>query len=187
MLGPMSRSLVSSGARLAFIAGLAACGGSQGDEGPGAPSPTVSCLEDARLDRYTDSAAGELDKVGELGVLSFRFFDLEPSPPAKGSNTFHVQLDSMEGAENASTALLERGLRVDLRMPDHGHGTSVEPVITPDPASSSAGRAFTVAPLYLFMPGIWQLEFEAVEPAAGEGAAPQSMIDRVVLHFCIEG
>jgi hypothetical protein len=127
----------------------------------------VSCTDDPRLDAY----AGELDKAGELGVLAFRFFDLDPTPPAKGLNTFHVQVtggDAMPGQ-----------LRVDLRMPDHGHGTSVEPSISADAAPGT----YTVRQLFLFMPGVWRLEFEALD-APGDGAA---MLDSVVLHFCVEG
>jgi hypothetical protein len=187
MLSLMLRSLVSSAAELALIAALAACGGSGSDEGPGAPAPTVSCREDARLDDYTDPGAGELDKVGELGVVSFHFFDLEPAPPAKGNNTFHIELSPIAAGAAPSGALSQSELRVDLRMPDHGHGTSVEPVVTPGPTSDPSRRAFVVAPLYLFMPGVWRLEFEAFDTSVGESPGIQSMIDRAVLHFCIEG
>jgi hypothetical protein len=170
----MFRFLPCGGALLAFIASSAGCGGSDGGEAPPPSTPTVSCTTDPRLDSYM----GELDKSGERGLLSFRFFDLQPSPPAKGMNTFHVQMHDAAG-----TPMLA-DLRVDLRMPDHGHGTSVEPVISPDPALA----AYTVAPLYLFMPGVWRLEFEAFAEPPGE-AAPLGdlMLDRVVLHFCVEG
>jgi hypothetical protein len=197
MLTPMPRRLVSSSAlllpvlgspnhnlaTLAIVAGLAACGGSGDDEEPGVPGQTVSCQEDARIDHYPGTDTDELDKAGELGVLSFRFFDLVPSPPAKGNNTFHVQLDSTGAGQSAGTDLMQSGLRVDLRMPDHGHGTSVEPVITPN----GTPGGFMVAPLYLFMPGIWRLEFEAYDASTGQSSTPRSMIDRAALHFCIEG
>jgi hypothetical protein len=165
----MFRLLSRAAALLAFIAGSAGCGGSGDDETPTPPSPTVSCTADPRL----DSVASEIDKSGALGALSFRFFDLEPSPPAKGSNTFHVQVSDAAGA------LMQGGLHVDLRMPDHGHGTSVEPVITLDPALGT----YTVTPLFLFMPGVWRLEFESFAGSADD----DSMLDSVVLHFCIEG
>jgi hypothetical protein len=158
-----------AGALLAFMAYCATGCGSAEEEAPSPPTPTVSCVDDPRLDSYS----GELDKSGELGLLSFRFFDLEPSPPAKGNNTFHLQVSDAAGAS------MQCDLRVDSRMPDHGHGTSVEPVITPDPALGS----FTIRPLYLFMPGVWRLEFSAFDDATG--SAP--MLDRAVLHFCVEG
>jgi hypothetical protein len=156
-------------AALAFMIGSAGCGGSN-EEDPGAdPNGSVSCSADPRLDAYT----GELDKAGEMGVLSFRFFDLDPAPPAKGLNTFHVEISDAAGG------VTPEQLRVGLRMPDHGHGTSVEPIISAD----GAPGMYTVRQLFLFMPGVWRLEFEAL--AAPDDDA--SMLDRVVLHFCVEG
>jgi len=145
----------------------AGCGG--GEDADQGPEATVSCTEDPRLDTY----AGELDKPGELGVLSFRFSDLSPTPPAKGSNTFHVQVS------DASGAIMQGALDVDLRMPDHGHGTSVEPVISFDAAVGQ----YTVSPLFLFMPGVWRIEFSAF--SGTDDTSPE--LDRVVLHFCVEG
>jgi YtkA-like len=164
----MFRLMPRAGALLAFIIGSAGCGGSGDDDASAAPAPSVSCLADPRLDSYT----GELDKAGELGLLSFRFFNLSPSPPAKGSNTFHVQISDAAGAP------MQGELRVELFMPDHGHGTSVEPVISPDAAPGS----YTVQPLYLFMPGVWRLTFQAFGDPADN-----AMLDDVVLHFCVEG
>jgi hypothetical protein len=77
-------SRLATVAATAFLAHLA-CG--SGGEDPGADGgESVSCTADSRLDLY----AGELAKTGERGVLSFRFADLEPAPPARGNNTFHV-------------------------------------------------------------------------------------------------
>jgi hypothetical protein len=154
-----------AGAILAFIA----CSGcSSGSDDADDPGSTVSCSSDPRLDTY----AGGLNKPGELGVLSFHFSDITPDPPAKGSNTFHVQVS------DASGAAMQGKLGVDLNMPDHGHGTSVKPVSTLDPATGS----FTVTPLYLFMPGVWRIRFDAY--AADTDASP---LDSVTLHFCVEG
>jgi len=136
-------------------------GGSAGDD-------TVSCRDDPRLDVYTDN----MDKPGELGVLTFRFSDFEPAPPAKGSNTFHVQ------ASDANGLSVTGSLGVGLTMPDHGHGTSVKPLVTLDAATST----YSVTPLYLFMPGVWRIEFDAAP--VGSESMP---LDRVTLHFCVEG
>jgi hypothetical protein len=167
MLEAMSSRLAAV-ATAAFMAHLAACGNGDDDTG-GDGGETVSCTADARLDPY----AGELAKTGERGVLSFRFSDLEPAPPARGNNTFHVQVNDAAGAA------MQVELAVDLRMPDHGHGTSVEPRVTADEAP---GR-YAVSQLYLFMPGVWRIEFEAY--AADAEGAPA--LDNVTLHFCIEG
>jgi hypothetical protein len=160
-------SRLAAAATIAFMAHLAGCGG--GGEGSSADGDTVSCTADPRLDSY----AGELAKSGERGVLSFRFSDLEPAPPARGNNTFHVQVNDIAGSA------MQVDLAVDLRMPDHGHGTSVEPSVTADDAP---GR-YTLSPLYLFMPGVWRIELEAYAAGAEDDVA----IDSVTLHFCIEG
>ena len=44
------------------------------------------------------------------------------------------------------------GLEVVPWMPAHGHGTSVSPTIT-----ETAPGTFVATPLYLFMPGSWEL------------------------------
>src|SRR5687767_1133150 len=139
----MSRLPPHAGGLLAFMAYCASGCGSAEEVAPSPPTQTVSCIGDPRLDSYSDA----LDKSGELGLLSFRFFDLEPSPPAKGNNTFHVQVTDAAGTS------MQCDLRVDSRMPDPGHGTSAEPVITPDPPLGTS----TIRPLYPFMPAAWRL------------------------------
>jgi YtkA-like protein len=130
---------------------------------------TVSCSADPRVDKYTP----EFDKPGELGVLSFRLSQSEPAPPAKGNNTFQLHISDANGAPVTGE------LKVDLKMPDHGHGTSVKAIATLDEASG----VYTVTPVYLFMPGVWRVELDAYA-ASAQGATP---LDRGVLYFCIEG
>lgn len=157
-----------------LLGSLAVGCGSGSDDGDGsAPESSVSCTSDPRLDAY----AGQMEKAGELGVLSFRFSDFEPAQPARGNNTFHVQVFEATGApvsgDDADPSHVD--LDVNLLMPDHGHGTSVVPRVT------YAAGSYTLTPLYLFMPGVWRIELDAA--AAGS----DDVLDRVTLHFCIEG
>ena len=159
-----------------FWAAASACSGDSGN-GNAATSQelegTVSCEQDPRLDAYAD-----LDKSGDLGVLSFRLAEVQPSPPAKGNNTFRLQITDAGGVP------MNGDLRVDLKMPDHGHGTSVKPRISFDPAT----QQYTVEPLYLFMPGVWRIQLEEYAGTAAEGtAAGATPLDRTALFFCIEG
>jgi hypothetical protein len=176
------RSMLSVASALA-LAGAVGCSGDAspdpltgngdapltGDDGQPLPEGEVSCAEDARIDTYTDN----MDKPGELGVLSFRFSDVEPAPPAKGSNTFHVRVTGANGAP------VTGALHVALTMPDHGHGTPVTPVVSFDAATDE----YTVTPLYLFMAGVWRIQFEAYA-GTDQGALP---LDRTRLFFCIQG
>lgn len=161
-----------------FLAGLGGCSDDpapagesdefMGEDGELLPEGTVACSEDPRLDDYV-----ALDKHGELGVLSFRLSAVEPAPPAKGNNSFQLAIHDATGAP------IEGDLHVDLKMPDHGHGTSVKPVIGFDPQTEQ----YTVSPLYLFMPGVWRIQLEAYSGSAA-GAPP---LDRTALYFCIQG
>ena len=147
---------------------LSACSGDSSAPDAGDAEGTVSCEQDPRVDPYQDLA-----KAGDLGVLSFRLAQAEPAPPAKGNNTFHLDITDASGIP------IEGALKVDLKMPDHGHGTSVKPKVSFDPATSE----WTVDPLYLFMPGVWRIQLEAYGGAASAGAP----LDRTALFFCIEG
>lgn len=152
------------------LSALGACSGDSTDPDgtAGDPEGTVSCEQDPRVD-----ADQYLARAGDLGVLSFRLAQAEPAPPVKGNNTFHLDITDASGAPAGGA------LKVDLKMPDHGHGTSVKPKVTYDPATSE----WTVDPLYLFMPGVWRIQLEAYDGAATTGAA----LDRTALFFCIEG
>jgi YtkA-like len=139
--------------------------GTQGQDANGQPLPTgsVDCTGDPRLGDYLGT-----DTMGELGVLAFRLEQVQPAPPARGSNTFQLQIHDTAGAPMVGE------LRVDLRMPDHGHGTSVRPRI-----SAGSDGQYTIEQLYLFMPGVWRIELDVREGSA--------TIDRKALFFCIEG
>jgi hypothetical protein len=166
-----ARSVITGITTALLWAAASACSGdaSKGDDATSADlEGTVSCGQDPRLDGYAD-----LNKTGDLGLLEFRLADVEPSPPAKGNNTFRLQITDAGGTP------MNGDLHVDLKMPDHGHGTSVKPRISFDPST----QQYTVEPLYLFMPGVWRIQLEEYAGAAS-GATP---LDRTALYFCIEG
>jgi hypothetical protein len=135
-----------------------------GGEG-GALDGEVSCTDDSRVDTYT----ANLVRPGARSVLSFDLVSSEPAPPARGRNTFELRVTDADGASVAGE------LGVELDMPDHGHGTSVVPVVTFDDAAG----VYTITPLYLFMPGVWRIELEL----SVDGDA----LDRAEYFFCIEG
>ncbi len=129
----------------------------------------VSCVDDPRVDAYT----ANLKKPGQKGVYTFQLSQSDPAPPAKGTNAFVLKITDADGKAAGGV------LNVSLKMPDHGHGTSAVPIVTFDSATSS----YTVTPLYLFMAGVWRIQFDAYvgDPDAGPAT------DSVAFFFCIEG
>jgi hypothetical protein len=100
---------------------------------PSAPPPVFAADPDQQL-------------VSDSGALriAVRF---APRPPVLGSNAVELSLTDADGAPAAGL-----GLDVVPWMPAHGHGTSVSPTIT-----ETAPGTFVATPLYLFMPGSWEL------------------------------
>jgi len=90
------------------------------------------------------------------------------SPPARGTNTWTIKVTDAQG-----NAIPNATVTAKPFMPDHGHGSSVEPVVTANPDGT-----FAVTPLYLFMPGLWQITF-TVKTATTS--------DDVVFSFCVAG
>jgi hypothetical protein len=84
--------------------------------------------------------------ASDSGALSIavRF---SPDPPTGGIDAAQLSFTDTLGAGVS-------GLDVTVVpwMPAHGHGTSVDPTVT-----ETAPGTFVAAPLYLFMPGSWEL------------------------------
>jgi len=84
--------------------------------------------------------------VSDTGALRIEV-RFSPRPPTVGSNAVQLSFQDANGA--APSGL---GLAVVPWMPAHGHGTSVDPIVT-----ETAPGTFVAEPLYLFMPGSWEL------------------------------
>ena len=108
-----------------------------------------------------------MKQKGYGNLLTFVLVEGTPAPPVRGSNTWTVQL--LDGAGNLVTGAT---LVATLLMPDHGHASSVVPQTMP------SGDSYTIAPLYLFMAGLWQITLVAMTPAGD---------DSTVFDFCIPG
>ena len=77
-------------------------------------------------------------------TIAVRF---SPDPPTAGSDAAQLSFIDADGAPVSGLALT-----VVPWMPAHGHGTSVDPTVT-----ETEPGTFVAAPLYLFMPGSWEL------------------------------
>ena len=81
-----------------------------------------------------------------------------PQPVHVGDGAVELAIAGADGAPAAGASV-----SVLLWMPAHGHGTSVQPQV-----SETAPGVFVAAPLYLHMPGDWQLLMSmSTAPTAG--------------------
>jgi hypothetical protein len=137
------------------------------DDGGGADASDDSDIgcEGAGADTYV---AG-MSKLGKNGQLTFVLLSSDPGPPVRGSDSWIVEVLAANGQPAAGATIT----MVTPFMPQHGHGTSIAPQVTPQ----SDGR-FQIAPLYFFMPGLWQVTIEAQAGAT---------TDSGVFSFCVPG
>lgn len=154
---------------LALVTAIIGCSSGSSD---GGAQPTADAGDSAVIgcaaNPLAQTWAPNLTRAGELGALQFVLVDATPAPPLRGDNTWKVKLLTAAGAA-VSGATVEA---VPF-MPEHGHGTSVEAV-----ATANADGTFTVAPLNLFMPGLWRVTLTA---KAG------TVTDTASFHFCVAG
>src|SRR5258705_7078194 len=146
--------LLDSALFLASCVSFSACGsGSKTNDGASMGDAAIGCLNDPRAQIYT----ANMQQKGYGNLLTFVLTEADPAPPAKGINTWTVKL--LDGAANVVTG---GTVTASPFMPDHGHGSSVVPETTP------TGDGYTVAPLYFFMPGLWQVTLQAMTPAGND-------------------
>ena len=145
-----------------LLALLPACG-----DDAALPDAGYNCEIEERDDEYV---AG-MEKVGAEG-MTFRLVSSDPAPPSRYDNTWVIEIEDATGAP-----LDDADVEVVPFMPDHGHGTGIPAVITPDPDVD--GR-YDVVPVNLFMPGLWEVTIRAT-PAGGTAADR----DSAVFTFCI--
>ena len=139
---------------------LAACGTDSGDD-----EETVDCSTVMGADTFTVG----LQKMGSGGTLSFKLLSATPAPPARGDNSWLVQIDQVSAAAPLEGATLQ----VTPFMPAHQHGSPIMPVVTPMP---SAGQ-YQLDKVNLWRPGVGETTFRAT---AGTST------DAAVYKFCIE-
>ena len=119
----------------------------------------------------TDTFVVGLEKMGVGGQLDFKLMSADPAPPARGNNTWIVQVNAMSGG-TVGQPLTGASMIVSPYMPAHGHGPGVDPEIT---AMSTPGQ-YKIDPVNLWMPGVW----ETTITASGTGGS-----DNAMYRFCI--
>lgn len=148
-----------------FAVLTASCrGDDHGDHERDAASEFVNCVGETRADAYVPG----LEKAGRLGGVRIRLVEMAPSPPVRGDNRWTVEVVDTAGKPLEGLTIL-----VTPFMPDHQHGTPVRAQVTP---AGSPGR-YQLAPVNLFMPGLWEVTIQARDGA--------DLRDQAVFSFCI--
>jgi len=133
---------------------------------PGTPDANtatlIGCFNDKRADTYT----ANLVKSAASQKLKVTLISADPAPPARDNNHWTVKITDAAGAP------ITDPIAVTPRMPDHGHPSSVDPIVTPN-----GDGTYDISKLYFFMAGLWQVTFSTNEVPA----------DSVAFSFCIEG
>jgi len=142
---------------------LAACGGSEAS----APDALNPCLTETRADTFVVG----LDKRGTSGTFDFTLMSGDPAPPARGDNTWILQVSTMVSGV-VGAPLTGASMTVTPFMPDHGHGTPIKVNVT---ETATAGQ-YQLSPINLWMPGYWETTVKASDSSSS---------DTAVFKFCI--
>ena len=132
---------------------LAACGRSKTRVDPHDP-----CDAETRKDAF---AVG-LHKHGVAESLDFAVVSTTPAPPARGDNTWVVQVNAIASAAPVAGATVT----ATPFMPDHSHGTPIKVNVV---ATPTAGQ-YQLSPINLWMPGYWEITIHAAQGAADDSA-----------------
>ncbi len=133
---------------------------------PDSIGATYDCAADNRWTPYTPG----LEIKGRAGMLDFKLMTADPAPPARGDNTWQIEVSAMAQGIVGSTVA---GATVEATpyMPDHGHGSPIVVQVTDD-----GNGDYELTPVNLWMPGYWETTI-SVQSDAGNDAA--------VYKFCL--
>lgn len=84
--------------------------------------------------------------------------------PAKGSDTWTIEVDDAASGQPADGVVTG----ISPWMPDHRHGT------TPVMVSAAGAGTYTLAPLYLYMSGYWEITVNLTGTSSAGGATTDS-------------
>ena len=150
--------------RLFLILFVVLAAGACADDGGGDDGTSYNCAAETRDDEFVLG----LTKPGDSSRYEFKLMSADPAPPARGDNTWILQLSTMTAPIAPVTGA---SMTVTPFMPDHAHGSGKTVLVTPMP---EAGQ-YKLEPVNLWMPGLWEVTILAT------GAET----DQVVFRFCL--
>ena len=144
---------------LATLPTMLACGSSGG----GTPDSYIyTCT--ASDDSPQTYIAG-LQVMGTSQKMSFSLLDASPAPPARGNNTWMVQINAMTSG-TVGAPVTDATITATPFMPDHGHGTPIVVGVT-----NNGGGQYQLTPVNLWMPGYWVTTLVVTSATAGTDTA----------------
>jgi hypothetical protein len=156
---------------LALIGALSIGLGTGCGDGTGTEAADAGLLYSCAMETRAVPYVANLSRPSVSGAFTAVLVESDPGPPIKGTNAWTVKILDGNGAP-------QDGLTITgaANMPDHRHPTTVKPVVTP--AGGGTGT-YSVDPVYLFMPGYWEVTLTLQPPAGAK--------DTVVFPLCIPG
>lgn len=139
----------------------AACHGDDGHS----HDEEVDCDLETRAQAYVAGLVGADSTDIEISLL-----ESVPGPPTKGDSTWRIQV-----LDSAGMPMDNLSVTATPFMPDHGHGTPNGAEVT----ELAEPGEYEIAPVNLWMPGLWETTIE-ISDGAG-------LSDMAVFSFCIEG
>lgn len=140
-----------------------ACSSSSSGSGTTGSNPPSLCSTDARATMYTSNMVVK----GTSGTFGVKLDSVDPWPLVKGENTLTVTV-----VDGAGSPVTDATLTLKPFMPDHGHGSSIVPLVGP----AKPDGTIEIDHVNTFMPGIWQLTFTVTKG---------SQSDSSVVTFCV--
>lgn len=117
-----------------------------------------------------DTFSVGMKKATAAGKMNVMLMSATPNPPTKGDNTWMIHVTDAAGmAVDGAT------IKVTPFMPEHGHGSSIDVMVTP----KGSGGEYTLDPVNFSMPGVWETTMD-ITTSTGD-------TDSVKFSFCIEG
>lgn len=134
----------------------------------------IDCAAETRATPYTPG----MKEPSLAGAWVVRLLDNtflvggkpQSQPPAKGSDTWIIEVDDASGRPTDGVVT-----GVSPYMPDHRHGT------TPVMVVAAGSGTYTLAPLYLYMSGYWEITVAL----AGTSTAGAANTDSAMFPICI--
>jgi hypothetical protein len=151
-------------ATLALALAAAGCGSPTAAD-DASTGPLYACATETRAVPY----APNLTRTSASGKFKAILVESLPAPPARNSNTWTVKVVDANDVPQDGLPMT-----ASPNMPDHRHPSTVKAIVTP-----LGDGTYSVTPVYLFMPGFWEVTFKLHPDDAQR--------DGVVFPVCIPG